>query len=94
MADFLEDLVDAFGPLERFRVGVIVLDVRCDGLGQIIDAGKTASPDTLAGDLRKPALDQVEPGGTGGGEMQMEAGMFFEPGFNGRMFVRRVVVDD
>ena len=87
-------MVDGLGPLERFGVGVIVLNVRCDGSGKIIDADKTAAPDAFAGDLRKPALDQIEPRGTGGCEMHMEARMFFEPGFDGRMFVRRVVVDD
>ena len=93
-ADFFEDLVNALGPLKRFWARGILIDVSFDGLGQFIEAGDAASPDAFAGDFRKPALDQIEPRRTGGRDMQMESGMFFEPGFDGWVFVRRVVVDD
>ncbi len=58
------------------------------------DAAKTARANHFSGDFAKEALDQVEPGRGGWGQVQMEAGMTLEPGDDLGMFASGVVVAD
>ena len=46
-----------------------------DGCDQPSNAGEGAPADGLVRELGEPPLDQVEPGGAGGDEMQLEARM-------------------
>jgi hypothetical protein len=58
------------------------------------DAAKAARADDLGGDFAKEAFHQVEPGGRGGNEMDVETGMTLKPGGNFGVLVGRVVVAD
>ena len=69
-------------------------DVILDRLLQFAHGAEGPSPDALAGDLRKPTLDLVEPGRTGRGEMHVVARAFGEPLLHVRMLVSTVVVEN
>ena len=61
------------GPDERSGVLVVGLEEAPDGGDEIGHAGEDAAAKSLLGELPKPALDEVQPGAAGGGEVQMEA---------------------
>lgn len=48
----------------------------------------------IPGNLSKESLDLVDPGGVRRGEMHVKPGMLSQPGRDGRMLVRGVVVTD
>ena len=79
MADFLQDLVDTLGPDKGLRISVVVFDVLVNDSREFRHAVEDPAPDLLAGDLGKPTLDQVQPRGTGGREMQVEATVLGQP---------------
>ena len=81
-------------PDEGFWVFVPSLGVQDDGPLEGGNAGEGSSANGFLGDSGKPALNQVEPGGAGGCEMEMEPRVLGQPGPDGRMFVRAVVVAD
>ena len=81
-------------PAVGLRVKVMMIKEAENVCHQRSDAAKTARADHFTGDLAKEALDQVEPGRGGWGQVQMEAGMTLEPGDDLGMFVRGVVVAD
>jgi hypothetical protein len=56
--------------MEGFGVLVVLDDVVIDGLDQLFDGTKTASPDGLSGDLGEPAFDLINPRTTRRGKMQ------------------------
>ena len=68
-----------------------VLLGRCFELG---DARKDATANAILCDAAKEALDLVEPGCGGRGEVHMEARMPFEPRLDHVVLVRGVVVGD
>src|SRR6266498_856856 len=76
------------------RLEVVMREVNIDGGDQFIDAGKAAFAHDVVSELAKKALDEVEPGGAGGSEVNVNAGMFFQPSADGGMLVGGVVVDD
>lgn len=51
-------------------LAVVVPDVVVDGANQVVHVAEGSRPDALAGDLCEPALDLVQPGRTGGREVQ------------------------
>ena len=65
-----------------------------DRMLQIFDAAEGAPPHSFGGQFSKPALDQIEPTGTGRHEVRTKAGMPCEPGLHFGMCVRAVVVHD
>ena len=65
--------VGRLGPDEGLRLGVGLVDVVLDGGLEIGGAGEHTALETAAGEEREPGLDQVEPGGRGGGEVQVPA---------------------
>jgi hypothetical protein len=71
-------------------VGEIAVD-RGDEAG---DALEGAAANARAGDFSEPALDQVQPGATGGNEVKVHARMTAEPAVNGWTFVRAQIVED
>jgi len=87
--------VAGFGcPNIRLGLAVVLGDVVLDGLLQFSNIVKDAAAYTLVGEIAEEAFYLVEPRGTGGSEMQVEARMLLEPGpYFGRL-VRRVVVQD
>ena len=52
---------------------VVVLNERSDFALQVGHRVERAATDRLVGNQREPALDLVEPGGVGRGEMQVKA---------------------
>jgi hypothetical protein len=78
-------IVDAFdaggglAPAKWLGVLVPLLQPSHDGFLQAGDIVEAAAADGLAGNQREPALDQVEPGSAGRGEMQLETGMHGKP---------------
>ena len=93
---FVESSDDAAGagdPLKWTRIAVVGPDAIVDRFGQIANAAKSAAPDSLTCDLGKPALDLIEPRGTGGREMDVIAGPYSQPLLHRGVFMRSVVVE-
>ena len=84
----LQDVGCFSRPNERLGVDVVLRDVSFNGFDQLVDISEATASDLLLRDVSKEALDHVEPGSTGGSEMNMEAGMLLQPGLHRRMFVR------
>jgi hypothetical protein len=93
-SDTGQDLVSRLRPNERLGHGVAVRDVGEDrGLKR---AGAPVGPtfNLFVGEQGEPALDEIEPGRAGRGEMEMEAGVAGEPAVNHRRLVRAVVLQN
>src|SRR3954468_16324935 len=69
-------------------------DVASDRVLKVGNGGEHAASDAFAGDGREEALDGVDPGCRGRGEVEHPARMFCQPCLDLRMFVRGVVVGD
>ena len=65
-------------------------DVALERLGGTMDA----APDLLVGDQGEEAFDLVDPGGRGGGEMNMKSRTSGKPSADRRGLVGAVVVED
>ena len=72
----------------------MIVEVAVDGIDQIGNTFENTPANTFVGDLAEPALDKIQPRAGGGDEVQMEPRMPFEPGFDSRMLVGAVIVDD
>ena len=90
-ADFFDDGIGVGGPEEGFGIGIGFLQEAVDGGLEIDDAFEDAAFEPPSCQLGKEALDCVEPGGGGRGEMEMEALVPFEPGANPRFREGRLV---
>lgn len=89
-----EDRGGGFSPYERFRIGVVLVEVVLDCCFEIGNACESAAPDPLGGDLSKESLDEIKPGSARWREVERKAWMLFKPcPYLGR-FVCPVVVDD
>lgn len=90
----IRDLFGGLGPDEWSWILVPVGDPRADvgfeGLHRLVGA----AADLLVGEESEPAFDLVDPGGSGGGEVHVEAGVSLEPGPDGGGFVGALVVAD
>jgi len=73
---------------------VAEIDVAHDGVAQGFRAPVGATFDLLPGELGKPAFDEIQLGGTGRGEVQMDARMTQQPAVNHGRFVGRVIVEN
>ena len=94
MAEASADLRFSLCPGEGFWVFVPGLGVQEDRSLEGGNAGEGSSTNGFLGDSGKPPFDQVEPGGAGGCEMEMEPRVLGQPSPDGGMFVRAVVVAD
>src|ERR1700677_2822725 len=91
--DFSKD-GGAFGlPAVGGWLEIMMRQVDVDGGDEFADAPEAALSDHLVGELAKEAFDQVHPRRTGGGEVQMNAGMLRHPITDHGVFVRRIIVD-
>ena len=63
--ELLDDRIHRGGPDKRLGVGVLSEEKLLNGHFQVFDADKDSAPDSFAGQLSKPALDQIQPTGTG-----------------------------
>ena len=89
-----EDVLGRCGPDEGLGAFVMFGEVFVDRDLQVREAFEDAAPDALAGDLGEEALDHVQPGRRGRGEMEMEAWMPLQPGDDLGMLVGAIVVHD
>lgn len=69
-------------------------DVVPDGGLEGSDAGMHAPAQLAFGEQREPALHQIDPGGAGGREVQMEARPLQQPLADQGRFMRAIVVED
>ena len=71
-----------------------MVEVLVDGRFELGNGGEDAASDAVLGDQAEEALDLIEPGGRGGGEVQVKARVLGQPCLNVGMLVRSVVVED
>ena len=76
---FLEDDLGRLRPHERLGIGVVMQEIVVDGGLERGDAHERAAADALSRDLGEEALDEVQPRGAGRREVELEAGVLFEP---------------
>ena len=69
-------MVGGFGPDERFRVVVVMLDEVADGDLQLQRAAVDSASNLFFRQLGEPALHQIQPGSRRGREVQVEARTF------------------
>ena len=93
-ADLFDDGVRVGGPEEWFGIGIGFLQEAVDGGLEIGDAFEDAAFEPPPCQLGEEALNGVEPGGGGWGEVEMKALVPLEPSADFRMLVRGVIVDD
>ena len=87
-------MVCRFVPDERLGVAIAVVDVVADSLFQLFGGAMDSAPELLFGKHGEPAFDQVEPGGRGWGEVQVEAWPLGQPVADQLRLVGAVVVQD
>src|SRR3954466_16401010 len=92
--DLSQDFVGCCGPDEWTRGAVVVGDEGVDPGDQLPGAGERTTADFPLAQDPEPALDLIEPGGVGGREVKMEAGVTAQPSTGLGMLVRTVVIDD
>src|SRR2546427_13309980 len=92
--DFGKKRLPLSGPNERFRLGVVRVDVIADGLFEGGDAWERAAADSLGDDLAEEPFHQIQPGAAGGDEVHVESRMTRQPTHHPRMLVRGVIVYD
>ena len=93
-AHFRQDFLRGGGPLERHRVPVPVVDVGRDRVGQLLHAVHGEPLELALRQLREEALDEVEPRGRRGDEVELHPGVLLQPRLHPPVLVRRVVVED
>src|ERR1700761_3624226 len=70
-AHLADDAAGACDPLEWLWVLVVSADVVVDCNGEFADAAEGAAADSLASDLCEPTFDLIQPGRTGGREVEV-----------------------
>lgn len=89
-----DDAAGVGGPDEGFGIIVGLVDKAVDGGLEVGDGAEHAALESAPGKLGEEALDGVQPGAGGGGEMEGPAPMAVQPGADLRMFVGGVVVEN
>src|SRR6202521_6417814 len=89
-----DDFVGVGDPLERRRGGVVIVEEAVDGGLEVCDGSEHAALETPLGQDGEEALDGVEPGGRGRGEVERPAGMARKPPSHDRMLVGGLAVED
>ena len=74
-----EDFVGGLGPRERLRSRIGEREVSLDRRDEFPRAPVRAAADLLLREGGEPALDEIEPGRTGGSEVQMIPGTLGQP---------------
>ncbi len=92
--DLCEDFFGGFGPDEGFGVCIVVFEVVVNSGFEFGDGGEDAATNALLSDQTEEALDLIEPGGRGRGEVQVKAGMLGQPCLNIGVLVGGVIVED
>src|SRR5687767_15224713 len=84
----------AVGPADRLRFVVVAPDVASNLAREIRNGAEDATREQVALNLRKPEFNLIEPGGIGGREVEMDAGMRVEERVHALRFVGRKVIDN
>src|ERR1700686_4447214 len=77
--DLGEDILRSRMPYEGFGIAIPGRDELLDRGDQIRNAGKAAAPDGFPGQVPEPAFHQIQPTGTGGNKVDLEARMPLQP---------------
>src|ERR1035441_7153035 len=77
--EFLRDGFYCRGPDERLRILVPRREESVDGRLQILHASEHAPPDRLVIQVAEPTLDQIQPTGTRGDEVEPETRVTLQP---------------
>ena len=83
---FGEDLVGGLGPGEWVAALVPAVDEGADLGVEVLDGGEDSSADGRTVDDGEEDLDHVEPGGAGGGEVDVDARVGLQPGAHLEVF--------
>src|SRR5271155_2627331 len=89
-----DDFVGIGDPLEGFGMGVVIVEEAVDGGLQVGHGSEDAAFEAAFGEDCEEALDGVEPGGRGRGEVEGPAWMARDPLPHGGMLVGGVIVED
>ena len=89
-----EDVISRFRPDEWSRCVVRECEIVADRRLQRASTAVRSALDLFVSQHRKPALDKVEPGGTGRRKVHVESGVAREPATDPHGLVRPVVVED
>ena len=92
--NFGEDGVWGSGPGERSGVSVVVMNEAFDVGHQFPNAAEGSPADRFLGDDVEPDFYLVEPGGIGGGEVQVVTGACGQPASDAGVLVSGIVVHD
>ena len=92
--DFCKDLFGGFAPDEGLGVGIVVFQIIANGSFEFGNGSEYATTDALLSDQAEEALDLIEPGGRGRGEVQVKAGVLGQPCLNVGMLMGGVVLED
>ncbi len=82
MFEACEDVICGLGPYERLGIAVVHVEVLADGLLELPGRSMRAAADVVLRQRGEPALDLVEPGRRGGGEVDVESRVAREPGLD------------
>jgi len=89
-----KSVVGGLGPDKRLRCFAGDREIVINGAFQRGHAAMRAPFDLFAIELRKPAFDEIHPGGARGGEVHIKPWALRQPALNERRLVRAVVVED
>src|ERR1700761_396871 len=89
-----QDVVGGCDPPEGFRIGVVLIEEGVDRGLQFLDAAMHTAPDLLLGQQGEEALNLVQPGTAGRGQVDMPARALGQPVADQSGLVRGVVVPD
>ena len=89
-----DDLVGIGGPHEGLGVIVGLFEEAVDSGLEINDRAEDPAFEATSGQLGEEALDGIEPGGRGRGEVEDEPRMPAEPGAHLGVLVGRIIVED
>lgn len=89
-----QNVISGLCPHERLRLFVGVSNVGPDRVPERLGTSMHPAPQLFLGEQRKPPFHQIEPGGTGRGEMHMKAGALQQPAADEGGLVCAIVVED
>lgn len=92
--DFFPDVFGFLGPHERFRTGVVVVDLVANRLFQGGDAFEDAVANAVLRQVAEPAFDHDQPGTARRRGVQMKPRMPLRPRQHVRVLVHRVIIED
>ena len=92
--EFPKDCVGSSSPHEGLRICIVGANEAIDFFDEVGGGVERAPTDSALSDEGEEALDLIEPGGIGGGEVNVPTRPACEPRSDFGMFVSGVVVDD